>query len=348
MINIIKKIIPLELKFKVRLLLLKLKPTNGLGLSSNSSKVKRIYIFLSADYGNLGDVAITYAQHKFLKEKYPDFLVTEIPISNTLNGIEFVKRKINKTDIVTTVGGGNMGDLYPMIELFRQLVIENFKDNPIIAFPQTADFEHSSALKKAIKRYSKHKNLTLIAREQKTFEFFKTYFDKNNILLTPDIVLSLDKVKPLRTRKGAIICLRDDKEKKLTQDQDNVLKTIIEDNFETFKHRDTHIGGENLSLFNRVKALHLIWDDFKSAELIITDRLHGMIFSYITGTPALVFLNNNHKVKSSYHWINSASHIKLVDEFSVENIKKSINELKKIDNVTQLKNMSHLYNVIVK
>ena len=29
---------------------------------------KRVFVFLAADYGNIGDIAITYAQKEFLKE----------------------------------------------------------------------------------------------------------------------------------------------------------------------------------------------------------------------------------------------------------------------------------------
>ena len=52
--------------------------------------------------------------------------------------------------------------------------------------------------------------------------------------------------------------------------------------------------------------------EFASAELVVTDRLHGMIFATITGTPCLVFSNNNHKVSESYKWIHSLPYIKFI------------------------------------
>ena len=115
-------------------------------------------------------------------------------------------------------------------------------------------------------------------------------------------------------------------------------------------YRDTHIGGEGLSLKNRVESLKLIWNDFKKAELVITDRLHGMIFCYITGTPALVFLNNNHKVKSSYFWINNAPHIKLVEDVSNNAILKALKEIKgkqtEIDSTNFLKKYQPIISAI--
>ncbi len=333
----IKKYIPFSMKADLLGIYYKTKPLKSLkNFKVPKSKSNRIFIFLAADYGNLGDVAITYAQHAFLKKSFTNYSVTQIPISHTFEGIAFVSKIIHPTDIITTVGGGNMGDLYPMIEHYRQMVIRGFKKNQIISFPQTIDFSESKpgkkALAKAIKVYSKHPNLLLLAREQKSFDFFKTNFKKNKTLLVPDVVLTQDRRSMVKERSGAIICLRDDKEKKLLANEEDRLFKIVNKEFGGFKKRDTHIGGENLSLINRTRSLFNIWDDFMTAELVITDRLHGMIFCYITGTPALVFLNNNHKIKSSYKWIEDAEHINLVEDFSEEKIQNLINTLKS-DNV---------------
>src|SRR5690554_7031043 len=103
------------------------------------------YIFLAADYGNLGDVAITYAQTKFLKDILGNnFEVIEIPISHSLEGLYFVKKNIKHGDIVTSVGGGNLGDLYDQIEFIRQLAVRSFSKNKFISFPQTFDFSETA------------------------------------------------------------------------------------------------------------------------------------------------------------------------------------------------------------
>lgn len=94
-------------------------------------------MFLAADYGNLGDVAITYAQEKYLSETFPGYKIVDVPISKTLNSIKAIQSIISKDDIITTVGGGNMCDLYFDIELLRQLVVKAFPNNKVISFPQT-------------------------------------------------------------------------------------------------------------------------------------------------------------------------------------------------------------------
>lgn len=351
MITKIKKSIPLIWKLKYILSKLESKPKDYFDFKIPNETKQRIFIFLAADYGNLGDVAITYAQHKFLNRCFSNSIVTEVPISKTMKGIAFVKKIIQPNDVITTVGGGNTGDLYESIELFRRLVIENFPNNKIISFPQTIDFSETAkglkALNKTIKTYSKHKDLTLVAREQKSFDYYKTHFPKNKVLLTPDIVLSQNQSVPQITRHGAIVCLRDDKEKKLSIEQEENLKALLKNEFNHLIIRDTHVGGQGLPLKDRVTKLKSIWEDFKTVELVITDRLHGMIFCYITGTPALVFLNNNHKIKSSYAWIKQAKHIKLVEDLSETSIKNAITEVKGQQTEIALETLISKYQPIV-
>lgn len=49
--------------------------------------------------------------------------------------------------------------------------------------------------------------------------------------------------------------------------------------------------------------------------MVITDRLHGMIFAAITGTPCIAFDNISKKVSGVYKWIESLEYIKVVNSF---------------------------------
>ena len=279
----------------------------------------KAYLFLAADYGNLGDVAITYAQTKFIKDN-SQYQVIEIPISKSLEGLHFVKKNIKKNDLITTVGGGNMGDLYDQIEYIRQLVIKFFPKNKIISFPQTFDFSETSqgrkALQTARKVYNQHRDFTIIAREETSFKLMKKNFPQANVILTPDIVLSLNEIRTEQERSGVVICMRKDAEKSLTPDQNEFIIQTASEHFSEVSYYDTHIGKTNLSVAERLSELNRIWDKFRGAELVITDRLHGMIFCYITNTPCLVFQNNNHKVKETHRWIQNAEYITLLSAFS--------------------------------
>lgn len=314
----LKKLIGFRTKYSLLLQMQKLKGLEYFKNTIIDQTKNQAYIFLAADYGNLGDVAITYAQTKFLKE-HSDFQVIEIPISQSLEGLWWVKRNIKKGDLVTTVGGGNMGEMYDQIEFIRQLTFQWFPKNRIISFPQTFDFtdaeEGKKALEQAKKIYNNHQDLHLVAREKTSYGLMQKHFLNAKVHLTPDIVLSLDETQPKIKREGAVLCLRADKEKNISTEQQAFLVETIHQHFTKVTEYDTHINEQKMSIEKRTQELNKIWNTFRSAELVITDRLHGMIFCYITGTPCLVFQNNNHKVRETYEWIKGNQNIQLITEF---------------------------------
>src|SRR5690606_36659649 len=132
----------------------------------------------------------------------------------------FVKKHISKGDIITTVGGGNLGDLYDQRAFIRQLVVQSFPNNKIISFPQTFDVsetpEGPRSLEIAKKIYNKHNDLVFVAREEISFDLMKKHFYNATILLTPDIVLSQNKITGDSQRQGVVMCMRSDKEKNLS------------------------------------------------------------------------------------------------------------------------------------
>lgn len=293
---------------------------------------KKIIVTLAADYGNLGDVAITYAQTVFLKENYPDYVIIEFPISLTISKLKSLKKVCSSEDIITIVGGGNMGDLYSDIEFLRQLIISKFPNNKIISFPQTIDFSKSekgrNLLCRAQKVYGSHNNLILMARERFSYEKMKVLFPNNKIMLQPDIVMTLDKdIVNCDKRDGIVLCLRNDAEALLQKQDHEIIDSVVHSFGKKISFYDTHIHRGNLSINERENELQKIWNAFRGAELVITDRLHGMIFCYITGTPALVFSNNNHKIKACYSWIKESGNIIFLEDRSTNLIIDSIKTL---------------------
>lgn len=290
-------------------------------------------VALAADYGNLGDVAITYAQTKYLQQKYPNYEIVDLPISKIITHLKSLKKVCTQNDIITLVGGGFMGDLYLGPELLRQLVIKSFKGNKIISFPQTAIFSETESgkllLKRAQKIYSSCKNLEIWTREKCSYEFCKQKFPNNSIKLTPDIVMWLnDEFDNTTARNKITFCLRNDKEKAKNTDQiiSSIKSTLIKAG-EKVEYYDTHIDDNvQLNIDERKNELNKILKQFKTSKLIITDRLHGMIFAFITGTPAIVLCNNNFKITACYEWIKDCGYINLYS-----NINSAVNFFNNIE-----------------
>jgi len=296
---------------------------------------KKCFVFLAADYGNLGDVAITRAQEKILKEEFPDHIVVNVPISRTLSDLKAIKNICSKNDIITLIGGGNMSDLYYDIELLRQLVIKCFPDNKIYSFPQTLFFTNTRQGKYMLRRtkrcYNKRKdNLTLIARESVSFNKMKELFSCH-VILMPDVVMTLDKREPSLPRTGITFCFRNDKEKSISSDVDINLKVALSNQGYNIVNYDTHIDKERLSSSEQEEELNKILCQFKKSQWVFTDRLHGMIFCFITQTPCVVFPNVNYKVEKCYEWIKECGYIFLIKNDDIEELLSLLSATPKYD-----------------
>lgn len=281
---------------------------------------KKIVIALAADYGNLGDVAITIAQKQFLQTYFPEYLIIELPISRTYRDLKALKSMLTPDDIVTLIGGGNTGSLYESTESQRRFVVSKLRKNRIVAFPQSTFYstDKPNFLAKSESIFSAHKQLTFTARDKASFDFMSMNFRENNILYCPDIVLTLKKAdNSVKRKKNKItLSVRSDKESALSSGQyKNLLTYLKKENYEIV-FRDTELGRVHINAEARDQKLADIWDEYRSSSLVITDRLHGMIFSAITKTPCVAINNNNGKVLAAYNeWLNNLNHIIVLDEF---------------------------------
>ena len=227
-----------------------------------------------------------------------------------------------------------MGVLYQRYEAIRRIIIKNFPENKIIIFPQTIDYGKTKygikEMNKSENIYNNHQNLTIMAREQKSYNVMKKLYYNCNVLFTPDIVLFLsykDFHKINFNRVG--ICLRNDAEK-IVNDSD---KLIIENlnmkkNYiSTVENFDFDINIKNRESVV-LKKLHEVAEN----ELFITDRLHGMIFAYITGTPCIALPNSNGKTERVFEWIKNCNFVffekKLAPDFLDEFKNMNYNEVK--------------------
>lgn len=74
---------------------------------------------------------------------------------------------------------------------------------------------------------------------------------------------------------------------------------------------------------------HLVLEtllDFAKSELVITDRLHAMIFCYLTNTPCLALPNANGKSENIYYqWLKECPYITFQKKYNKSYINKIMN-----------------------
>lgn len=280
-------------------------------------KGKKVYIIGLPEHTNLGDSAIAMVQEKFLRAYIPaDAQIKTVSFPDYERDRNAIRRRIPAGSLVTQLGGGNMGSQWLNEEYFRRNVLGDLPDSPMVIFPQTIYYGQAEQDRKeeqaSVPIYNDRAGLTITAREQRSFEIMKSLYPKAEILLVPDIVLWADMatfgVKPTK-RDGILLCLRSDAERALSdEERESLLRAANRTGMRvtlTDMHSNCWITQENRAGKVREKM-----EEFASAKLVITDRLHGMIFAALTGTPCIVLGNYNHKVQGTYDWISYLPYIR--------------------------------------
>ncbi len=296
-----------------------------------SSKRKNIVIFGTPNHGNLGDYAIYVAERKLFTRFCPESNVFGINMTDFQHEIASLKKLLSEEDLLILTGGGNLGNQYMDDEKIRRSVIENFPDNRIVMFPQTMYFTEDAVgeaeLQKTKEIYSRHKDLWLVARDEKSYQVMGEVFS-NKVKLLPDVVLTWGKLAPT-DKKGALLVLRNDLEGVLGEKEKCQMAEVLKTEYEVVEETDTEIVVGN-RLEELEEKLEQKLEQINGAELVVTDRLHGMIMAAIAQTPCIVLNNYNHKVRETYKWIAHLDYIVYISQLdelpmAVKQLKQKLN-----------------------
>lgn len=306
---------------------------------------KTIYIITSPEYGNLGDQAIAIAEIEFAKRHFPNYTIKDISDHEFNSHILSLQKYNKKNDLIFLIGGGNFGNKYQTVEFIRSDTIKRCKNAILIMFPQTFNFEKNKYdvyyLRKKAKIYNENPKLLLMLREKKSFQKSEIFSSKK--VLVPDIVLTLKNdyaytSKVLLNQVGLIF--RNDTEKALSESFIISLKEYLKELKITVDEFDTDLGSTVINADNRKQMVNLIMKRIAKCRFIVTDRLHGMIFAYITGTPCLFLNNTDKKLHGVFQWIKIPQIIEWDNNSSMNlqiqkmyNIKHFIPEQKYFDDI---------------
>lgn len=268
-----------------------------------------IYVIGTEDFGNIGDHQIARSILAFLGDVCPGKTVIEVTASMYSRCKDALKQGICHNALIVLTGGGNFGDLYPVAQDIRQDVIDTWPQNRKIVFPQTIRFSESDKgqeyLFRAKKTYTPENNVLLVTRETVSYDFAKQNFTCP-CLLTPDIVLWSKQQAQLTKDGTALLVLRSDEERasgvaveKIPALQGKALQRL--------DHQLTY----SVELDCRERAVQWVWKQYQKASIVITDRLHGMIFAAVTGTPCVAVPSCDHKIPGTYRWLEKLPYVRL-------------------------------------
>lgn len=288
------------------------------GLSKKMRLKNKAIIYLgSPEYDNIGDHAIFIASKAFFQEHFPDYDFLSYTESEVASHLSEIIKSLHPLDVVVIQGGGNIGSIYPQ-ESMRRKILKMCSSHNIFVMPSSINFSSdkkgNAEFKKSKKIYDSSENLTLFTRDRFSFEFANNNF-KCRVLEYPDIVFYLSNMKKGNLNENAnlypLLCLRDDLESKMSfYDKKTIYDNLL--NCVPFFNSDDTSCGYLISTNNSQTEFKKMLDIFDSASFVMTDRLHGMIFSYLLNKKCIVFSNFDKKIEGAFEWIKDSKNIVFV------------------------------------
>ncbi len=325
--NILKRILPLKIRA-----FLKIKFDNLMYIMKiiNFSKNPTSYVLLFGTpiHNNMGDHLIALCERMMLEKIYPVKKIFEIPKQVYWVYGKYIEKNIISTTEIFISGGGWMGDLWEEDNNYLKKIIEKHPNNRIFVFPQTVFYlgEKNKLKDKRLNKeiYSECKNLTFSFREKNSLQCFREMFSDVRSLLFPDMALfyhSYVKQHVFKFSYKVGICFRNDKEAEYSDKINYVIKIFVEKNYSMTKI--STMAKHGISFSKRENVINNTINLFSQFDIVITDRLHAMIFCVITNTPCIVFNNLSKKISGVYNtWLESFDGVfpvfDLIDKSSLE------------------------------
>lgn len=282
---------------------------------------KKIYFIGTPDHYNIGDHAITVATYGILHDMLAGYDIEEIHIQQFARKFPYLLNNIRRDDLIILQGGGNMGNIYWRNERIRREIIKHFPDNKKIIFPETIYYDETEDGKtdfELSRKIYRDKNTIIFARENESYKIMKKAYCGCRIYLVPDIVCRLAPYPVKKYRSNVGLCYRNDLEKGINENEKEIIDRFILKNKDEKVYFDMMYNSKGyIGKANREFVVDKKIQEIASYKYVVTDRLHGMILCYITGTPCLVISKYNHKIKSFYKtWFRDVQYIRFVNNDS--------------------------------
>jgi pyruvyl transferase EpsO len=227
---------------------------------------------------------------------------------------ETLARRLGRGTILFT-GGGSFGDLWERHLHFRERVVADFPDNPIVQLPQSVHFRHEESLDRARAAFDRHPRLTIVARDAASLDTIRREFGASS-LLAPDAAFGLGALpNGLAPHLDVLWLKRRDLEDRwmgavpsgdaavtdwtyeprsagivLSRSLSHFYKSHPA--FARLSRRVLEASYPRIARERLSRGVTLL----QSARVVVTDRLHGHILALLLGIPHVILDNSYGKV----------------------------------------------------
>jgi exopolysaccharide biosynthesis predicted pyruvyltransferase EpsI len=139
-------------------------------------------------HGNLGDHLIWAGQLHYLEH------TRRLPVRYAAGPADYaaaeLRRAVADQPIVLS-GGGQLGDMWPQLLAFIERVVRGHPGNPLVIFPQSLHFSDEDQRRRASATLQAHPDLTLVLRDEPSFQLAQRHFSGCRLILAPDMAFAL-------------------------------------------------------------------------------------------------------------------------------------------------------------
>jgi pyruvyl transferase EpsO len=162
-------------------------------------------------YYNIGDHLIWLGNLFYIsqiRQAKIDYTCSKDNFSNS----EFAKS--SKEGPIFLSGGGSFGDLWPGFQSFREKIIRENNQRPIVILPQTIHFSVQENLIKSARIFNQHPDVTIFARDDRSFSTAKDAFSNCKVFKAPDTAFQMidlphTDLKPPQSGRILYLCRQD-------------------------------------------------------------------------------------------------------------------------------------------
>ena len=245
------------------------------------------------DHANVGDSAIWLGEVTLLRAltgRDPDYVSTWHDFD------EAAFRQACPGGTLFLHGGGNLGDIWPHHQRFRETVLATIDDRPVVQLPQSIHFRSPAEADRFAMLASAHPDFTLYVRDARSLQFGQQRFACETHL-APDSAYALGSQPRGTADCEVLMLLRTDDESvgyALPAPDRATIVDWLDDGPDVPSGCDP--AARHAQAANRVtRGLRLL----SRGRVLVTDRLHGHILADLLGVPH-VALDNDYGKLAAY------------------------------------------------
>jgi len=263
--------------------------------------ISKVAVFDAPDYANVGDSAIFLGLMTYFR--MANIQVEKVFSRGTL------PHDISKFQTIVFMGGGSFGGLSPESDEQRIFVAKKAsKTQRIIQCPQSIEFISIEAQEELRLKLGNLENFRFMIRDNSSW--VKTEGWTCERTLAPDAFHFLGS-RVSQAHSGAIAYLVREDQEATSKSDDSIDKIWLKDEFSLLVARKARLLGRYFEFLARaLNPSPERWERIAAqrmrrgiaaladSEVVVTDRLHGMLISLNVGKKVVFFDNTNKKLSS--------------------------------------------------